>query len=142
MPGQKAQVFEGNHDPKDMARKLGVAGTEVPDLEAVREAQHGDLVHILTREDMRREKREGDRPNIYRMGLFLEALDRAEKHPKGIAEGLREAFEPSPLLDRMLRSIGPNPPPPPPPPSPRPPPQRAYYNEGTVMPPRGKRILG
>jgi hypothetical protein len=75
---------------------------EAPKAEDTAVAHHRQLVHILTQEDVKRQKRE---PNIHRLSLFFEALDRAKAHPQGLAAGLRESFEDSPLRNRMLRVV-------------------------------------
>jgi len=66
---------------------------------------HQKLLHILTKEDQRLEKREMKRGtvNVYRLGHFMNALDQAESHKGGIVAGLNASFCESRLLDRLLK---------------------------------------
>jgi hypothetical protein len=87
--------ISGEHSEEEDAERAKV----------VQMQQSQKMVSILTQEDVRRQKRE---PNIHRLSLFLEALDRAEAHPKGVEAGLRQSFEESPLLNRLLAVVRPN----------------------------------
>lgn len=70
---------------------------------------HVKLVHILTQDDQRIGRREAKtgRENIYRLGHYFTALKDAEENPKGLAAGIRDAFTPSGLRDRLLRLVEP-----------------------------------
>jgi hypothetical protein len=63
---------------------------------------HDKMVNILAKEDMKMEQR--GNINHHRIALFLEALENAEKNPKGIALGIQESFEP-PLLDKLQKAL-------------------------------------
>lgn len=65
--------------------------------------QHEKMVSILVAEDVRLEKKEGR--NTYRIGHYLEALEYAENHPKGIEYGLTAAFVGS-LRAKLIKAIG------------------------------------
>lgn len=103
----QVKIVQGAQPPALISNREGTAmrpnpAVAAPKAEDTAVAHHRQLVHILTQEDVKRQKRE---PNIHRLSLFFEALDRAKAHPQGLAAGLRESFEDSPLRNRMLRVV-------------------------------------
>ena len=66
---------------------------------------HDKLISVLTQEDDRLAKRESIL-NIYRIGHWLLALEDAELHPNGLADGLSESFTHSGLRDKLRKAAG------------------------------------
>lgn len=60
---------------------------------------HSKLVHVVTTEN----RKPGQSASS--LAIMLEAIDRAEKHPGGLFEGLCESFC-GPLAIKMLRAAG------------------------------------
>ena len=65
---------------------------------------HERLIAVLLAEDIRLSKRERS-PNIYRIGIYLEALANAEG-ADDIVSGILEYFCHSRLRDKLLKAAG------------------------------------
>lgn len=71
----------------------------------VKELQHQNLLHVIIEWDKKEDRKH---KNIYRIGIALEALSHAENNPKGLIEGINNAFS-GILRDKLLKAIKVNP---------------------------------
>jgi len=66
---------------------------------------HDKLVSAIIKECDRLDKKQ---KNICRLGIYLEGLEYAENHPKGIAHGIGQAFLGG-IRSKLLKIVGADP---------------------------------
>lgn len=75
--------------------------TDTHKIERSKMDNHQKLLSVLIAEDKRENAKHN---NIYRIGLFLEALAHAEGNPRGLVYGINNAFT-GRLRDKLLKAI-------------------------------------